>query len=153
MAAHALPAGYILVEGYPSVEEYVNMRTVCLSPKNVEQASAALKGSWYGVYVAEEVAPTKAVAMGRVLGDGGWYFLIADMMTLPEHQRKGLGDVVLKNLLARIKSLAPKGAAYVTLGADPPGRKLYEKNGFKDTMPQVMGMGLRIEGEGQGQDP
>ncbi|TGJ78580.1 hypothetical protein E0Z10_g10180 [Xylaria hypoxylon] len=151
MAANTLPAGYILVEGYPSVEEYLNLRTTCLSPKNAEQANAALKGSWYGVYVAEEAAPTKAVAMGRVVGDGGWYFVIADMMTLPEHQRKGLADVVLKSLLARIKSLAAKGKAYVTLGADPPGRKLYQKNGFKDTMPQVMGMGLLIESDGQEQ--
>lgn len=41
--------------------------------------------------------------MGRIIGDGGWYFLIADMATLPEHQRKGLGSVVMKHLLAYIR--------------------------------------------------
>ncbi|RWA04267.1 hypothetical protein EKO27_g10835 [Xylaria grammica] len=149
-AAKPLPAGYVLVEGYPSVDDYLKLRAASLTPKTPEQASAAIKGSWYGVYIAEEATPTKAVAMGRVVGDGGWYFLIADMVTAPEHQRKGLADVVLKTLLARIKSLAAKGKAYVTLGADPPGRKLYLKNGFTETMPKVMGMGLLIEGEGQG---
>jgi len=33
--------------------------------------------------------------MGRVIGDGGWYFHIVDMAVLPEHQRRGLGDAVL----------------------------------------------------------
>ncbi|KAJ8116609.1 hypothetical protein ONZ43_g4407 [Nemania bipapillata] len=150
MAASALAAGYVLVQGYPSVEDYLYMRATCnLSLRNAEQAAAALQGSWYGVYVAEEATPTEPIAMGRIIGDGGWYFLIADMMTLPEHQRKGLADVVLKNLLATIKSRAAKGQAYVTLGADPPGRRLYQKNGFKDTMPQQMGMSLLIDAGGE----
>ncbi|KAI0455011.1 putative GNAT family N-acetyltransferase [Xylaria acuta] len=151
MASSALPAGYVLVEGYPSVEDYVHLRTASgMTPKNAEQASASIQGSWYGVYVAEEAAPTRAVAMGRIIGDGGWYFLVADMATLPEHQRKGLGNAVMTNLLARVKSHAAKGTAYVVLGADPPGRKLYGKHGFRDTMPEEMGMGLQVEVPGPG---
>ncbi|ETS82566.1 hypothetical protein PFICI_04442 [Pestalotiopsis fici W106-1] len=140
MAESKVPADYILVEGYPSVGDYVHLRTASgLTPKNAEQASAAIQGSWYGVWAAEASSPDRAVAMGRIIGDGGWYFLVADMATLPEHQRKGLADVILKKLLARIQSHAAKGNAYVTLGADVPGRRLYEKNGLKDTMPEVMG--------------
>ncbi|KAI1183742.1 putative GNAT family N-acetyltransferase [Nemania serpens] len=140
------PTGYVLVEGYPSVEDYLHLRRASgLTPKTAEQASAAIKGSWYGVYAAEEADPTKAVAMGRIVGDGGWYFFIADMATLPEHQRRGLGNAILTKLLAGIKARAPKGTAYVTLGADAPGRKLYAKHGFRDTMPSEMGMGLQIE--------
>lgn len=146
MTTSNLAPGYILVEGYPTVDDYVHLRRASgLTPKNAAQASAAIRGSWHGAYVAEEATPTKAVAMGRVIGDGGWYFLIADMVTLPEHQRKGLGDVVLKNLLAKIEANAAEGTAYVTLGADPPGRKLYARNGFQETMPDVMGMGLLME--------
>jgi GNAT superfamily N-acetyltransferase len=144
MGESKIAAGYVLVEGYPSVGDYLHLRTASgLTPKNEEQAHAAIKGSWHGAYIAEEATPTKAVAMGRVIGDGGWYFLIADMVTLPDHQRKGFGDAILKNLLANIKSRAAEGRAYVTLGADPPGRKLYLKNGFKETMPDVMGMGCK----------
>jgi len=67
-----LPAGYILVEGYPSVDDYMHLRAASgLTPKNREQTTAAIKGSWYGVYVAEEKEPSRAVAMGRVIGDGG----------------------------------------------------------------------------------
>jgi len=79
------------------------------------------------------------VAMGRIIGDGGWYFIIADMAVLPEHQRRGLGDAVLKHLLACIKLNAPEGWTYVTLGADGAGRALYRKNGFVESAPdQVM---------------
>ncbi|KAI0437762.1 hypothetical protein F4803DRAFT_129825 [Xylaria telfairii] len=152
MASNDLPTGYVLVEGYPLVEDYVHLRTASgLTPKNAEQARGAINGSWYGVYVAEEAAPTRAIAMGRIIGDGGWYFLIADMATLPEHQRKGLGNAIMTKLLARVRSQAPKGTAYVVLGADLPGRRLYAKHGFRDTMPSEMGMGLRVEAPGPGQ--
>ncbi|KAI0132131.1 putative GNAT family acetyltransferase [Xylariales sp. AK1849] len=151
MATKDVPAGYVLQGGaYPSAEDYVLLRTASsLSAKSIEQASAAIKGSWYGCYVAEEFSPRKAVAMGRVIGDGSWYFIIADMAVLPEHQRRGLGDAILKKLLAQIKSHAVKGSAFVTLSADEPGRKLYLRNGFKDSMPKEMGMGLVLPDCGQ----
>jgi GNAT superfamily N-acetyltransferase len=72
----------------------------------------------------------QTVAMGRVIGDGGWYFLVADMATLPEHQKKGLGRAVLSALLDEITDRAPAGAS-VTLMADPPGQRLYEQLGFE----------------------
>jgi GNAT superfamily N-acetyltransferase len=84
--------------------------------------------------------------MGRIIGDGGWYFHIADMATLPEHQRKGLGQVIIRELLAYIKANAPLGEGsepYVTLLADVPGRKLYAKHGFVETAPVTVGMSLK----------
>ncbi|KAI0148808.1 hypothetical protein GGR57DRAFT_474379 [Xylariaceae sp. FL1272] len=146
MSATNLPERYTLVEGYPSVEDYLNLRLASgLSAKTAAQATAAIQGSWYGVYVAEAATPEKAVAMGRIIGDGGWYFVIVDMATLPEHQRQGLGDFILKKLLARVKSHSAEGKALVTLSADVPGRKLYANNGFEDSMPLSMGMWLTVE--------
>jgi GNAT superfamily N-acetyltransferase len=60
--------------------------------------------------------------MGRLLGDGGWYFHVVDMAVLPAHQRRGLGDAILGALLGRVREVAPPGA-YVNLLADPPGRR------------------------------
>ncbi len=79
--------------------------------------------------------------MGRVIGDGGWYFHVADMATLPDHQGRGLGRRVLVDLLAQIHDAAPSGA-YVTLMADAPGRRLYESMGFVETAPHSLGMRL-----------
>ena len=119
-----------------------------LTPMNAHQAAAAVSGAWHGCYVAETTSPTKAVAMGRIIGDGGWYFVIADMAVLPEHQRRGLGDAILKTLMERIRTHAAKGDAYVTLFADIAGRRLYEKNGFKEAMPREMGMDIVLKDVG-----
>lgn len=139
-----LPKGYTLHTGYPSISQYLQLRsTAGLSPKTPSQAAAVATGSWFGCYVAFD-APDEGpqpVGMGRVIGDGGWYFHIADMAVHPKHQRKGLGDVILKTLLNQIKQEAPPdGTPYITLFADEPGKKLYYKNGFRDAAPEELGM-------------
>lgn len=135
--------GYRLVPSSPPVEDYLRLRTESgLSPKTAEQASAALPGSWCAVHVVHEETG-EVVAMGRLLGDGGWYFHVVDMAVLPSHQRRGLGDAVLTALLDRVREVAPPGA-YVNLLADPPGRRLYERHGFAETAPGSVGMALRM---------
>lgn len=130
-----LPAGYRLEHGVPPIAEYRNLRkSAGLTPVTEGQAARVASGTWYGCHItyrSHDDERPKAVAMGRIIGDGGWYFHIADMGTLPEHQRKGLGSIVLKRLLAYIKENSPAdGEPYINLFADPPGRRLYEKNGF-----------------------
>lgn len=165
--ARDLPPGYSLHEGFPSAETYCNLRkSAGLSVRALAQAEAVPSGSWYGCMIkytppssstdqqdenttSKEVS--EIVAMGRIIGDGGWYFVIADMAILPSHQRKGLGDYVLKALIEKIRS-SPVVASvlesggpkpYVNLLADGPGRKLYEKNGFVYTAPHSLGMMLK----------
>ncbi|KAH6855351.1 hypothetical protein B0I37DRAFT_364654 [Chaetomium sp. MPI-CAGE-AT-0009] len=154
-----LPAGYTIHSGYPPIPVYIHLRAVSgLHPKTPAQAAPIARNSWYGCYVTFSPANTDTdtdtdtntsrkgeetiVAMGRIIGDGGWYFHIADMAVLPEHQRKGLGDAVLKHLMGHIKTHAPQDGTgtYVTLFADAPGRRLYAKNGFVETTPGQMGM-------------
>lgn len=136
-----LPPGYTIHPGIPPVPEYRNLRkSAGLTPVTEAQAARVASGSWYGCHVtyrcsdrgaAQQQRPQTVVAMGRIVGDGGWYFHIADMATLPEHQRKGLGGVILRRLLGYIRENAPEdGAPYISLFADPPGRRLYEKHGF-----------------------
>ena len=139
MPSSALPAGYRLVDGPPLVDDYLLLRhRAGLSPRREDQADAALGGSWAAVHVVHEV-DGRAVGMGRLLGDGGWYFHVVDMAVLPEHQRRGLGDAILTALLERIRSEAP-AAAYVNLIADAPGRRLYARHGFAATAPDSIGM-------------
>jgi GNAT superfamily N-acetyltransferase len=133
-------SGYSLVEGSPAVVDYLALRARAgLSPRTTAQGEAAVRGSWAAVRV---IAPDGAtVGMGRVIGDGGWYFHIVDMAVLPEHQRRGLGDAVLTWLLDEIRMQAPPDP-YITLLADEPGRRLYARHGFVPTAPQSIGMKL-----------
>ncbi|MCU0280027.1 MAG: GNAT family N-acetyltransferase [Candidatus Nanopelagicales bacterium] len=124
----------------PSVSEYVRLRRECgLTPRTAEQAAPALANSWAWVHVRVD---NEAVAMGRVIGDGGWYFHIADMATLPAHQRKGIGRLVLQTLLDRIHEAAP-GTPWITLFADEPGVPLYRSMGFVDSGCRGMELGVR----------
>ncbi|EED23012.1 GNAT family N-acetyltransferase, putative [Talaromyces stipitatus ATCC 10500] len=162
--ARQLPPGYSLHIGYPPAEIYCNLRkTSGLAAVSLVQAQAVPKGSWYGCMIkytpsessTENAIETKPeiVAMGRIISDGGWYFVIADMAVLPSHQRKGLGDYVLKQLIQRIRAepvvadVLENGGPkpYVNLLADEPGRKLYERNGFVYTAPHSLGMMLKLD--------
>ncbi|MFF0909116.1 GNAT family N-acetyltransferase [Microbacterium enclense] len=114
----------------PTLEDYLDLRRLSgLTPKRPDQGAPALTNSWAWRRIVD--ATGRSVAMGRVVGDGGWYFLVADMATLPDFQRRGLGRRILESLLAEIREQAPEGA-YVTLLADPPGQALYRSLGFSE---------------------
>lgn len=115
----SLPTGYLLRVGPPSVSAYLYLREATgMSPKTHQQALAGIDGAWAAVHVIH--APTgETVAMGRVIGDGGWYFHIIDMAVLPEHQRQGLGDTILTWLLDRIRQDAPRTRSSVSWRTRP----------------------------------
>jgi GNAT superfamily N-acetyltransferase len=121
--------GYRLVEGPPALADYLSLRLRAgLSPKTALQGEAALRGSWCAAHVHDARGAT--VGMGRVIGDGGWYFHIVDMAVLPEHQRRGIGDSILTTLIVRIGDL---------------GHFQKEETGYQQiqgTKPQTLGYGL-----------
>ena len=138
---------YVLVPSAPGVTEYLRLRRDSgLSPKTPEQAGYAVTNSWAFCHVRHSET-SDVVAMGRLLGDGGWYFHVADMATLPDHQRQGLGRRVLEWLMRQVAERAPADP-YVTLLADEPGRPLYRSLGFVESAPESLGM--RWAGRGPG---
>jgi GNAT superfamily N-acetyltransferase len=111
----------------PALHDYLRLRAESgLTPRSPEESDAALRNSWAWVHVVWDEC---TVAMGRVIGDGGWYFHIADIATLPAYQRRGIGRAVLHALLDRIYAQAP-GQPWITLFADAPGVPLYTSMGF-----------------------
>ena len=134
-----LPDGYRLEHSAPRSQEYVRLRAIAgLSPRTPEQAAGALANSW--AWTTVRASSGDLAAMGRTLGDGTWYFHLADIATDPEHQRRGLGRAVMEDLLARIERAAPTNP-YITLLADPPGQRLYRSLGFVDSAPSL---GMRL---------
>ncbi|MGY5766617.1 GNAT family N-acetyltransferase [Brachybacterium sp. DNPG3] len=135
-----LPGGYRLVRSAPAAQEYIDLRAGAgLSPKTLEQAAGALTASWAWAMIRSTEDDSLA-AMGRVIGDGTWYFHIADVATWPRHRRRGLGRAVMEDLIGRIDAAAPPHP-YITLMADPPGQSLYRSLGFVDADPTL---GMRL---------
>lgn len=130
---------YELIGSPPPLAAYLRLRAESgLSPKRPDQARPALENSWAWCHVVD-TSTGAVVGMGRVIGDGGWYFHLADMATDPQHQRRGVGRAVIDHLLTRIEQQAPE-APYVTLMADRPGVRLYESVGFVPSAPATIGM-------------
>jgi GNAT superfamily N-acetyltransferase len=129
-----LPASYSFVPLPPPLDDYVNLRSVTgLTAKTAEQGSKALAGSWTSCHITYNSShEPQVVGMGRIIGDGGWYFHVADMAVHPDHQKKGLGDYILAKLIEKVEQEAPD-RPYINLIADPPGMRLYERHGFVKT--------------------
>jgi len=135
------PEGYALHAGVPDLKDYLRLRRDSgLTPRTLEQAALALPGSWAACHV-RETNKGVTVGMGRLIGDGGWYFHVVDMAVLPAHQRGGIGNWVLTWLLDQVRRRAPADA-FVSLMADPPGRRLYARHGFSERRDLSIGMAM-----------
>jgi GNAT superfamily N-acetyltransferase len=87
---------------------------------------ASLAGSFCGVTVLRDGA---AVAMGRVIGDGTYYFYVQDVVVLPELHGQGIGNEVLRRLVAQVDAVAPP-KAFIGLFAAGSSTDFYERHGF-----------------------
>jgi len=129
-----------VIENHIPIATYCALRSASgLSAKETAAATIGLKNSLYSVMIQVN---DDVVAMGRVIGDGGCFCQVVDICVLPEHQGKGLGILVMEHISAFLQKL-PK-SCYVSLIADGEAYKLYEKFGFKDTLPISRGMALKI---------
>lgn len=130
------PAGYRLLEGTPSPEEFVHLRDAAgMGPRSIEAAERGLPNTLYAVHVRDD--NDRAVAVARVIGDRGTVFQISDVAVAEAHQGNGLGTVMMDAVMEYIKDEAPE-TAYVNLLADVDG--FYERWGFEYSTPDSRGM-------------
>jgi ribosomal protein S18 acetylase RimI-like enzyme len=128
LMSQRIPGGFVLVPIPPRLVEYQQLRALArLEPKTDPQAAGALRGSWAVCHVR---APGGGVvAMGRVIGDGGWHFTLADVVAHPGYRDRELADRVLDWLVSQVADRAPADPC-VTVITDAHGRGLYERVGF-----------------------
>jgi GNAT superfamily N-acetyltransferase len=133
---------YELRNEIPLVDSYIEIRLAAgLSRKSPQAATVGLRNGLFSVVVYCDKHP---VGIGRVIGDGGCFFEIVDIAVRPEHQKRGLGDMIMKALMAWVHANAPS-TAYVSLMADHGTPKFYERYGFEPSLPpKKSGMSLRI---------
>lgn len=126
----------------PSIDDYIEIRLAAgLSRKSVEAAEIGLSNTICAVTIYNDELP---IGIGRVIGDGGCFFEIVDIAVRPEHQKKGLGEMIMQGLMTYINDNAPD-TAYVSLMADHGTPEFYKRFGFKASLPpEKSGRSLRI---------
>ncbi|MEJ7148338.1 GNAT family N-acetyltransferase [Staphylococcus warneri] len=121
----------------PSVEDYLKLRIDAgLSAKSIEAAQRGLPNACFNVTLYHD---SSLIGMGRIVGDGGTALQIVDIAVHPDYQGQGYGRTIMEHIMQYVHDNAMKGT-YVSLMADYPADKLYEKFGFQSTEPHSTGM-------------
>jgi GNAT superfamily N-acetyltransferase len=133
--------GYQLFEEVPDPAIFCQLRVGAgMTTRSLEAAIAGLPHTLFSVLVRYE---GRVVGMGRIVGDSGLYYQVADVAVDPDHQFKGLGKAIVGRLVAWIHANVPKGS-FVGLQADGEAHRLYAQFGFRATAPESIGMELVI---------
>ncbi|WP_338075631.1 GNAT family N-acetyltransferase [Chengkuizengella sediminis] len=128
---------YLKYTGSPDIEDYQNLRKITgLSEKSERGAKLGLKNTTHAISFYYD---NDLIGMGRIIGDKGCFYQIVDIAVDPNYQGQGFGKLIMNELTTYLDEHAPDGA-YVSLIADEPADKLYEKYGFKYTYPASHGM-------------
>ena len=108
-----------------------------------EQIELALTNSIFVVSVYDR---GKVAAMARMIGDMGLCYYIKDVVVHPDYQKKGIGRILINELLNFIKSNGISGTEiFVELCAMPDKIPFYEKFGFSANEAQRLRIMLPVE--------
>lgn len=94
---------------------YQSLRIQCgLSPKSDDAVERGLRNS---ICCVRLVVEDDVVGMGRLIGDGGCFCQVVDVCVLPKFQGRGLGKIIIQNLLDFVRNELP-AFCYISLIAD-----------------------------------
>lgn len=108
-----------------------------------EQTELAMKNTLFRVSVWDK---DRIVGMARMIGDMGLCYYIKDVIVIPEYQRKGVGKMMINELLRFINENGVSGTdIFVELCAMPDKIGFYEKFGFSSNEAQRLRIMYRVE--------
>lgn len=118
-----------LVSRPPTSEEY---RVLCTAVgwqeiMNLAAAEHALRRGLHAVVVERD---GRAIAMGRVVGDGAIYFYLQDVVVEPAHQGRGVGARIVAALVDWVRAHAPD-RAFLGVFAAAGTEGFYRRHGFE----------------------
>ncbi len=128
---------YQVVEGIPTVEDYLALREAVGWGRLDEQVTA--RGLTHDLFTVCLVHEGNVIGCGRVIGDGGLYFYLQDIIVLPAFQGKGLGKRLMKAIMVYLEEHAYPGA-FVGLMAAKDVSNFYTQFGFIVRPPERPGM-------------
>jgi len=112
-----------------SAEEFIDLwESVWDGAPSLEQTRLAMEHTLFRVSVFDG---ERIVAMARMIGDMGLDYYIKDVVVRPEYQHKGIGKMLIGELMNYIhKNGIPGTEIFVELSAMPDKIPFYEKLGF-----------------------
>lgn len=90
------------------------------------------------------VFENEVIGHGRIIGDGGIYYHIQDVIVSPEFQGQGIGERIMNSLMGYIKAHAHTNA-FVGLMAAKGTAGFYKRFGFNERPPNGPGMFMVID--------
>ncbi|WP_339294793.1 GNAT family N-acetyltransferase [Paenibacillus sp. FSL W7-1279] len=131
-----------ITEEFPQNQEYMDLKAVAGLPEvEISAIATALNRSVLSLLARDD--NDRLIGMGRVVGDGAFYFQLVDIMVAASHLDQGVEEMIVSELLSRLAKIAPSGAE-VTVITDVPGIKLYQHAGFKLLYPDRYGMARSV---------
>ena len=128
-----------------TAEEYILLwETAHWGPgPTLEQTQLAMENTLFRVSVFDG---DLIVAMARVIGDMGLDYYIKDVIVRPEYQKKGIGRLLIHEILQFINDHGVDGTdIFVELCAMPDKIPFYEKFGFSANEAQRLRLYHRVE--------
>ncbi|URZ14632.1 GNAT family N-acetyltransferase [Clostridium felsineum] len=108
----------------------------------ITQVEEALKNSLYTVCIFDN---NNFIAMGRIVGDLSMSYFIKDVAVMPEYQNKGVGRLILTDMLSFIESKTPEGWKTCIELLSAHGKEgFYEKFGFRKRIKEENGCGMTL---------
>ena len=121
----------------PTVSEYKHLRSLVGWWETDQDAThVALQNSIFSVVVTHD---NLVIGIARIIGDGGLYFYIQDLIVHPDFQSQKIGRALMKELMAFIKENAKPGA-FIGLMAAKGLEKYYSQFGFETRDQNAPGM-------------
>ena len=126
-----------LIKRLPTVGELKTFHEA-VGWENVDDAAiaTALESTLFGCVVIHK---GRAIGCGRVIGDGGMYFYIQDVIVLPEYQGRGIGRLLMNAVMEYLGAVA-KPNAFIGLMSAKDKSGFYLKFGFEERPPGRPGM-------------
>lgn len=127
-----------------TAEQFIELwETVWGDGPSLEQTELAMKHTLFRISVWDG---EKIAAMARMNGDLGLDYYIKDVVVRPEYQHKGIGRMMINELLKFINDNGVKGTEiFVELCAVSDKIPFYEKLGFEANEAQRLKLFHRVE--------
>ena len=127
-----------------TAEQFIELwETVWGGSPSLRQTELAMEHTLFRISVWDG---DKIVAMARMIGDLGLSYYIKDVVVRPEYQRRGIGRMMINELLRFINDNGVRGTAIsVELCAYPAKIPFYKKLGFDANEAQRLKLFHRVD--------